>query len=156
MKLEQHAILYVDDDIENLNVFQDTFKLDYTIYIASSAEEGIEILKKEPVKLVITDHRISQTTGIDFLVRVGNINPDVVPVVLTGYSDAHDIIMTINKVNIYKYLTKPWAKEDVKSAIEESLQVYQTRINRKELIKNLEEKNRDLLSQIEGMEKKST
>ena len=151
MELEKHTILYVDDEVENLNVFKSTFRSEYKIYVASSVEEGIEVLKNNSIKLVITDHRISQTTGIDFLIHVGSIAPDVVSVVLTGYSDAHDIIMTINKVNIHKYLTKPWVKKDVQEAIEESLQVYQSRINRKELIKDLEEKNRNLLRQIEEM-----
>lgn len=154
MKPEKNAILYVDDDIENLNVFKATFRADYTIYIASTVEKGTEILKKAPIKIVITDHRISQTTGIDFLIHVASLKPDIISVVLTGYSDAHDIIMTINKVNIYKYLTKPWAKEDVQAAIEESLEVYQTRIDRKKLVKELEEKNRNLLRQIENMSKK--
>ena len=154
MKSEKNSILYVDDEVENLNVFKATFQADYTIYIASTVEEGIEILKKEPIRLVITDHRISQTTGIDFLIHVGSLKPDVISVVLTGYNDAHDIIMTINKVNIYKYLTKPWAKEDVQAAIEESLEIYQTRIERKKLIERLEEKNRNLLRQIEEMNKK--
>jgi len=154
MKPEKSPILYVDDEVENLDVFKATFRSDYTIHIASTVEEGIEILKKEPIKIVITDHRISQTTGIDFLIHVASIKPDVVSVVLTGYSDAHDIIMTINKVNIYKYLTKPWAKEDVQAAIEESLGVYQTRMERKKLIEELEEKNRNLLRQIEEMNSK--
>ena len=151
MNLDKAHILYVDDEIENLNVFQATFKSTYKVHTAASVEEGIKILKKEPIKLVITDHRISQETGIDFLIHVTKLKPDVVSVVLTGYSDAHDIILTINKVNIYKYLTKPWIKKDVQDAIEESLQVYQRRMDRKKLIKELEENNRKLLEQIKGI-----
>lgn len=153
MKSEQEHILYLDDEVDNLTVFRATFRADYTIHTVRSVEEGIEIIKKEPIKVVITDHRISQTTGIDFLVRVASINPDIVSIVLTGYSDAHDIIMTINKVNVYKYLTKPWTKEEVGIAIEESLEVYQLKKERKELVADLEKRNRELLVEAEKLSK---
>ena len=101
------TILYVDDERQNLVSFKATFRRDYTIHTANSAEEAIGVLQKHPIQLIITDHRMPQMTGVEFLEKIGPNYPETVRMLLTGYSDVEAIIDAINKVGIYRYLTKP-------------------------------------------------
>jgi len=138
------TILYIDDEVENLRGFQFLFKRYYKIFTASSAEEGFTILEKNKIKLVIADQRMPKMSGVDFFEAIAKTHPDVIRIILTGYSDIEAIIKAINKGRIFKYVTKPWDKDELKLILDNALWSYNIAAENKNLIKSLKEANTNL------------
>jgi response regulator RpfG family c-di-GMP phosphodiesterase len=141
---EKIKILYVDDEENNLQAFKATFRRDYKIFLALSAEEGREILKSEDVHIIITDQRMPDETGVDFLSSIIPINPDPIRILLTGYTDIQAVIDAINKGQIYHYLTKPWEEEYMRNVIQNAYEVYQLRLENRQLTTDLHDINSQL------------
>ncbi len=130
-------ILYVDDEENNLISFKASFRRYYDIHTAISAADGIQTLKEFPIELVITDQRMPEMTGIEFLEKIVPIYPDMVRMILTGFSDMEDIIKAINTGQVYRYITKPWDDTELKINIDLALESYNLKKNNVELVENL-------------------
>ena len=141
-------ILYVDDEEDNLTVFNSAFRRDYKVHLALSGQEGLEILKKNEVQLIITDQRMPEMTGIQFLEKIIPDYPDCIRMILTGFSDIEAIIQAINTGRVYRYITKPWSKEDLKINIDKALETYHLRDQNRKLIENLKEANQTLEQKV--------
>ena len=141
---EKIKILYVDDEENNLQAFKATFRRDFKIFLALSADEGREILKSEDVHIIITDQRMPDETGVDFLTSIIPIYPDPIRVLLTGYTDIHAVIDAIYKGQIYHYLTKPWEEEYMRNVIQNAYEVYQLRLENRRLTLDLHDINSQL------------
>jgi signal transduction histidine kinase len=138
------TVLYVDDEPRNLSSFNAIFRKYYKIHIATSAEEGIEIMERNPIHLVITDQRMPNITGVEFLEKIVNRYPDVTRIILTGYSDTDAIIGAINRGHVYKYITKPWKTDDLKITIDDALEVTRLRRENGSLLESLRKTNEEL------------
>lgn len=132
-------ILYVDDEPNNLTSFVATFRRYYNIFTAESAKEGIEILKRNPIQLIITDQRMPEMTGVQFLEAVIPDFPDAIRLILTGFSDVDAIIKAINTGRVYKYISKPWNESELKLTIDIALKTYYLEQENKSLIGKLSE-----------------
>jgi len=141
---QRKMVLYVDDEPKNLSSFKSVFRRHYEIYLANSAEEGIEIMEQTPIQLVITDQRMPKITGVEFLEKITEKFPDVTRILLTGYSDLDAIIDAINKGKIFKYIAKPWKTEELKETIDIALELAHLKQQNKILIENLQKTNREL------------
>lgn len=130
-------ILYVDDEVHNLNSFRAVFRRSYTIFTASSAEEGRQILKENNIHLIITDQRMPETTGIEFLESIIKDFPAVPRILLTGYTDINAVIDAINKGSVYKYVQKPWSEDELRTTIENALKLYNNSKSQEELTEKL-------------------
>jgi serine phosphatase RsbU (regulator of sigma subunit) len=139
-----HPILYIDDEEDNLTVFNAAFRRDYEIHVATSGYQGLEIMNEHDIHLVITDQRMPEMTGIEFLEKVIPHYPDCIRTVLTGFSDVEAIIQAINKGRVYRYITKPWNKDELKITIDRALEVYDLKQQNKNLIKDLKKANQNL------------
>lgn len=140
----KELILYVDDEVKNLDSFKIIFRRDYDVLVAKSAQEGLEILKDNEIRLVITDQRMPNMTGVEFLEKIANLYPEITRIILTGYSDMEAIISAINKGRVFRYITKPWNKDELKETIDYALEAYKLRIENKELIEQLQKTNKEL------------
>lgn len=140
----RELILYVDDEQKNLDSFRVLFRKDYDIKLATSAMEGMQIMEDRDVKLVITDQRMPNMTGVEFLEKISDIYPDVTRVILTGYSDEEAIISAINKGKVFRYITKPWKREELKQTIDYALEAYRLKSQNKELLERLKKANKEL------------
>jgi len=141
-------ILYVDDEEDNLIVFKSTFRRDYNVYVALSGQEGIEIMKKNEIRLIITDQRMPEMTGIQFLERIIPDYPDCIRMILTGFSDIEAIIQAINTGRVYRYITKPWNREELKMNIDHGLEAYQLKDQNRKLIEDLKIANQTLEEKV--------
>jgi serine phosphatase RsbU (regulator of sigma subunit) len=141
-------ILYVDDEKDNLTVFFSSFRRHYNVYLASSGSEGIEIMKKNDIQLVIADQRMPEMTGIQFFERIIPDYPDCMRFIITGFSDVEAIIQAINTGRVYQYINKPWNKEDLQIMIDKALDMYHLREQNRKLIENLKEMNQTLEQQV--------
>lgn len=117
----QRTILLVDDEENILASLRRLLRRDgYRILAATSAAEGLELLAKNSVDVIISDQRMPSMTGVEFLRRVKTIHPDTVRMVLSGYTELQSITDAINEGAIYKFLTKPWDDDQLRANIEEA------------------------------------
>jgi response regulator RpfG family c-di-GMP phosphodiesterase len=138
------SVLYVDDEVHNLVSFKANFRSFYTIYTAESAEEARKILEKEKINIIITDQRMPNITGVEFLESIIKEYPDPIRMLLTGYSDMESIIEAINKGQIYRYITKPFVADELKMNIDNAFEIYSLREENKQLLKSLLQANEQL------------
>lgn len=117
-------ILFVDDEEHNLVSFNATFRKEYKIFLAQGAHEALEVLRKQPIQLVITDQRMPKMTGVEFLKHVVILYPETIRILLTGYSDIEAVIEAINNGKIFRYINKPWDDRDLRMTIESARQMY--------------------------------
>ena len=138
------GVLYVDDEINNLNSFKAAFSRDFDIYTAQSAREGRKILDSNEIGVIITDQRMPGMTGIEFLESILVVYPDTIRILLTGFSDMNAVMDAINRGQVYKYLVKPWQNDELKLYIQNALEIYHLRRENKELPMKLQLANMQL------------
>ncbi|WP_194777466.1 response regulator [Pararhodonellum marinum] len=137
-------ILYVDDEVNNLQAFKATFRRDYKIFLAESAQEGRDLLEEEEMDIIITDQRMPDETGVDFLASIIPYYPEPIRILLTGYTDIQAVIDAINKGQVYHYLTKPWEEDYMRTVIKNAFEVFSLRKENKILTDNLLKANDQL------------
>jgi two-component system NtrC family sensor kinase len=153
-------ILLVDDEINVLRALERTFlDEEYEVLTASSGSEGLSILQDvSPVQVVVSDYRMPQMNGVDFLREVRRQWPDTVRIVLSGYADTAVVISAINEGEIYKFIAKPWNDDELRIAIINALERYS--LNKKNIeltealsakIEELKQANADL-ERLKGRE----
>jgi len=118
------SVLYVDDEENNLISFKATFRLKYKVFTAISGEEAIKLVKKNAIDIIITDQRMPEMTGVEFLEEIIKIDPKPMRILLTGYTDMSAVIDAINKGKIFHYLNKPWSEEELDQTIQRAYEVY--------------------------------
>ena len=143
MEKKDFNILYVDDEEHNLVSFRAAFRREYNIHTALSGLEGIDIVKNKKVHLIITDQRMPEMTGIQFLEKIVPEYPDIIRMVLTGFSDVEAIIAAINTGRVFRYITKPWDENELRMTIENARQLYNLQSKNKKLMSDLKTKVED-------------
>lgn len=137
-------ILYIDDEVNNLNSFKASFRKIYDIYVADSAAVGLDILNEKEIDILLVDQRMPTMTGVEFLESIAEIFPDVIKILITGYIDIEILINAINKGHIYRYLSKPWNDEELKIYVNQAFELLTIKRENTELIKNLLQINKQL------------
>lgn len=111
------SVLYVDDEENNLFSFKAVFRVKYQVYTAISGDEALKILSEKPIEIIITDQRMPNMTGVEFLEKVIELYPDPMRLLLTGYADMNAVVDAVNKGKIFHYLSKPWNEEELDMTI---------------------------------------
>jgi response regulator RpfG family c-di-GMP phosphodiesterase len=142
--VEKIRVLYVDDEENNLQAFKATFRRDFKVFLAISASEGEEILKNEVIDIIITDQRMPEKTGVEFLESIIPIYPKPIRLLLTGYTDIQAVIDAINKGQVYHYLTKPWEEDYLRTVIKNAYEIYTLRIENERLTQALIKANEQM------------
>ena len=132
------------DEEHNLTSFKASFRHKFRIYTAISAKAAREILEKKPVEIIITDQRMPEETGVQFLQSIIPIYPEPIRMLLTGYSDIEAVIDSINKGQVFKYITKPWNDQELEININNAYEVFRLRKENKELVERLRKANEQL------------
>ncbi len=122
-------ILYVDDEQNNLVSFKATFRIKYNVHTALSGDEAMQIIDSTPIDVIITDQRMPNMTGVEFLEKVLETHPEPMRILLTGYADMSAVVDAVNKGKIFHYLSKPWNEEELSMSIERAYEVYQEKKN---------------------------
>ena len=153
---KKYSVLYVDDEESNLRIFKTAFRRYYKVFTAVTAEEGINILTNEEIHLIVTDQRMPQMTGVEFLAKILPDYPDAVRMILTGFSDVQAIIEAINSGRVYRYITKPWNKDDLKRILDEALIAFEKDRDKKEAIVTLEQQKNQLRIEVDRLKTELT
>jgi response regulator RpfG family c-di-GMP phosphodiesterase len=144
MNNEKINILYVDDELNNLISFKAVFRIKYNVLTAISGEEAIKILRNNWINIIITDQRMPQMTGVEFLESILDEFPDPVRILLTGYADMNAVVDAVNKGKIFHYLSKPWNEDELDMAITRAFEVFKQKMDEKELTYKLGISNEQL------------
>jgi signal transduction histidine kinase/CheY-like chemotaxis protein len=133
----EYPVLYVDDEPDNLRIFELTFRRDFTVLTATNAKQGLELLSQHPVAVVLSDQKMPGIEGVEFLRRVRELDPGVVRILVTAYGDAKILGDAINDGNIYRYLPKPWEPEDMRLTVRRAIESYALEAERATLLEEL-------------------
>lgn len=122
VQTQERTILLVDDEENILSALRRVLRRDgYRILCAGSGQAGLDILATEKVDLIMSDQRMPNMTGTEFLRIARNTSPDSVRIVLSGYTDLQSVTDAINEGAVYKFLTKPWDDEILRLSVKEAL-----------------------------------
>ena len=120
-----YKILFVDDEKNVLKSMVRIFRMEkYAISTASSGIEALALLEKEPVHIIISDHRMPGMTGAELLQKVRGLYPKTIRIMLTGHADVGAIMGAVNDGAVYKFITKPWNDEDLRLTVSLALEQY--------------------------------
>ena len=122
--IRSQAVLVVDDEVRSLETLTRTLEEEFTVFVASSAEEALAILRREFVTIILCDQRMPGLSGVAFLKKVRSEWPDPIRIVISGYTDAEDIIAGVNEAGIWQYLLKPWHPEQLLLTLRGAVEVY--------------------------------
>lgn len=138
---EKHTILLVDDEVNNLQLLRRTLRHDYNIITASNGKEALEIVegKGKEIALIVSDQKMPEMEGTEFLKRVAGDYPDIVKILLTGHLDVDAIVDSINDCHLYQYIVKPFDPEELKLTIETGIQKFDLVNNKTVILKDLRE-----------------
>lgn len=134
---EKPYLLCLDDEIDNLDALERIFRKKYTVLKALTPKEAFDYLDLHPqLAVIISDQRMPQITGVEFLEKSITTHPDTIRILLTGYTDIDSVISAVNQGQIYRYLTKPWDPVDLQNTVDQALEKYSLREQLK--VKNAE------------------
>ncbi len=124
--MEKKRILYLDNEIYNLHAFKAHFRLksNYEIFLCQNESDGIELLQREKVHIVVMNQSNQEGYVIELIERIGKLDPDVLRIVVTGYCDTSIVDKALNEGSIYSYHTKPWDLDEVERSIESAFKLY--------------------------------
>ena len=131
-------LLLVDDEENILSSLTRLLRRDgYTLFRATSGEEGLKLLADNDVGVIVSDQRMPHMTGVEFLTRAREMRPDTVRIALSGYTDLDSVTEAINRGSIYKFLTKPWDDELLRQNIAEAFERYHMKRENQRLFQEL-------------------
>lgn len=132
-------ILVVDDEPDNLDLLYRTFYREYKVLRAESGPAALEILEQEgDVAVIISDQRMPMMSGTEFLSLTATRYPDIIRIILTGYTDVEDLVEAINAGKVFKYVTKPWDAEELKLLVRQAWDTHNVlKVRTEELTRSL-------------------
>jgi serine phosphatase RsbU (regulator of sigma subunit)/FixJ family two-component response regulator len=123
---EKLKLMVVDDEPDNLDLLYRTFRREFQVFKAASGAEALALLEQfGEMAIIISDQRMPRMNGTEFLSRTVSRFPDTIRIVLTGYTDVEDLVEAINAGKVFKYITKPWNPEALRSVVLQSADTYQ-------------------------------
>ncbi|HEY8153496.1 MAG TPA: HD domain-containing phosphohydrolase [Myxococcota bacterium] len=116
-----HTVLFVDDEVNILKALQRLLRSEHmNVLCASRAQEALELLDKQACQVVVTDQRMPEMSGVDLLSQVRQRFPDIVRMMLTGYTEMDVAVDAINRGEIYRLITKPWNDDELRATIRQA------------------------------------
>lgn len=118
-------LMVVDDEPDNLDLLYRTFRREFDVVRAASAIEALHILDQQgEMSIIISDQRMPEMLGTEFLSKTVERFPDTIRIVLTGYTDVEDLVEAINAGKVFKYITKPWSLDHVRGVVAQAAETY--------------------------------
>ncbi|WP_319405326.1 response regulator [uncultured Desulfosarcina sp.] len=153
MEKNQRTLLCIDDEPNILNALKRLLrKEDFRLLTANSGKQGLQILAENEVHVVVSDQRMPEMSGTEFLKEVKAAYPDIIRIILTGYTDVDSISEAINEGHLYKFFLKPWNDQNLKLEIRQALEQYDLMEDNKRLHDQVFQKNEELKKVNESLE----
>ncbi len=143
--IKKMQVLALDDEVNILNSLKRAFRDEsFDLYATTSPEEALEVLRREDIKVVISDQKMPKMEGVEFLKCVKEIKSDVVRILFTGHADIQTAENAINQGEVYRFVNKPWNDHDLKEILRDALNHFDLTAENKRLFKLIQSQNRDL------------
>lgn len=140
------CLLVVDDEPDVVDSVHNLLRYDYRVLGATRASDGLALLDRERVQIVMSDQRMPEMTGVEMLQRVKESHPDAVRLLFTAFADLDAVVGAINEGNVYRYISKPWEVEELKMTLRQAYQHYELQEERRKLLQEVQAKNAMLAS----------
>src|SRR6201993_5169378 len=137
----KRCLLVVDDEPDLVHSVQDLLRFEYRVLGATRATEGLKLVDQEQVHIVMSDQRMPEMTGVEFLKRLRERHPDTVRLLFTAYADIKAVVDAINQGSVYRYITKPWEPQELQAVLRQAVEHYDLLAERKQLLAEVQEKN---------------
>lgn len=122
----KHTLMFIDDETDNLDALERVFRKKYDVIKCSSGPEALKILKEQPqISVIISDQRMPEMTGVEFLEKSLKTHPNCIRILLTGYTDLDSVISAINSGQVYRYITKPWDTRDLQITVDQAVEKFE-------------------------------
>jgi signal transduction histidine kinase/ActR/RegA family two-component response regulator len=144
MVKKKDTVLYVDDELFNLELFKETFEGQFNVLTDYSTKTAFKLLEKNSVKVIISDQRMPEETGLSFLERVHKTYPDIIKIIFTAYLDHDAALHAINQGGIFRYLLKPWNITEIRSTLSSAIREYNLKEENVKLVNELQLSKKDL------------
>lgn len=141
---KRHTILVVDDEPDVVESVQSLLRLEFKVLGATRAADGLQLLKREEIHVVMSDQRMPGMSGVEFLSQIKGEHPEAVRLLFTGFADLKAVIDAINQGSVYRYITKPWDPDELQAVMRQAAQQYDLLVERKQLLAELQAKNKQL------------
>lgn len=123
--MTEHAVLFVDDEVNILKAIQRLLRHEpMRVLTATNPLEALEIMRKTPAQVVVTDQHMPDMSGVEFLSAVRDQHADVIRMMLTGYTEMNIAVEAINKGEIYRLITKPWNDDELRATLRQAFDHY--------------------------------
>lgn len=153
MEKRAHTLLCIDDEPNILSALKRLLrKENFRLLTANSGKAGLQILAENKVHVVVSDQRMPEMSGTEFLREVKAAYPDIIRIILTGYTDVDSISEAINEGHLYKFFLKPWNDHNLKLEIRQALEQYDLLQDNKRLHDQVFQKNEELKKVNENLE----
>lgn len=123
--MSQATLLIVDDEVRSLETLERILFDDFEVKTANTIAEAEKILQEEWVQIILCDQRMPEMTGVEFLKMVRDKWPNVIRMIISGYTDSEDMIAAINDVGIYQYITKPWHPDSLLLVLKNAARLFE-------------------------------
>jgi DNA-binding NtrC family response regulator len=147
----KRPILVVDDEAEILHSLRGLLRMEFEVHTAQNGFEALEILQRQPIHVVMSDQRMPEMTGVQFLSQVQGECPEAMRIVFTGYADIKAVIDAINQGRIFRYITKPWDPDELRAVLHQACAEYDQIVERKRLLADLRSHVAQGLTLVQGL-----
>ena len=137
--MDKYKVLIVDDEPDNLALLYRTLRGKYDIAKSTSPLLALEMLKEEHFHCILSDHKMPEMDGVEFLKRTQEMSPDTMRLLVTAYTDAGILIDAINYAKIYRYIKKPYNPDELMLIVENALEYWQLKADNGALVNDLKE-----------------
>jgi len=141
---DRHTILVVDDEPSVVSNIRILLSPEHDVLGATSAEQGLELLRHHDVHVIMTDQNMPGLSGVEFVAQARADYPDAVRLMFTGHADLHDVIDAINEGHVYRYVIKPWDPDELLTTVRQAAEQYELRAERRRLLAELQARNLEL------------
>ncbi|MES2678235.1 MAG: response regulator [Bacteroidota bacterium] len=141
-------VLYVDDELNSLNVFKASFRKHFTIFTASSAGEAVKILTENEIHVLISDQKMPGVRGTQLLEHAVKIYPNQSRILITAYAEMESLIVAVQKGHIFDFVRKPWNDEELTDKIYAAYEACSVKTDHEKKLKSMEEKIKILEERI--------
>jgi response regulator RpfG family c-di-GMP phosphodiesterase len=153
-QLGKHCLLVIDDEPDVCDSVHDLLRREFRVLKATNGAEGCRLMRENEVHIVMTDQRMPQISGVELLSQVRLRYPQAVRLLFTGYADVEAIIAAINQGHVFRFIKKPWEREDLQAAVREAAVEYDRLVEREEEVGRLRVELESLRQRVAMLEER--
>jgi response regulator RpfG family c-di-GMP phosphodiesterase len=144
-------ILVVDDEPEILHSLRGLLRMEFEVHVAESGRAALQVLREQPIQVVMADQRMPEMTGVELLSQVQGEWPEAIRMVFTGYADVKAVIDAINRGHVFRYITKPWDPDELQMVLRHACAEYRRIVAQNRLLIDFRAYQAECMALLEGL-----